>query len=145
MGFSSPTFRAGTGVSVEKTGGDVPSLPFVMPENVNKPEGIKRLVYHDLYLGGKALVEKENVGFDLTKSDLCPSFIEDHAAKGVGLRVVDCHTNNHREDDFMPLETIQRFLGIIGSRSFSSSKGRPSIRRGGYVIILNVTWIAIEW
>ncbi|GJY40036.1 hypothetical protein Tco_0427306 [Tanacetum coccineum] len=90
-----------------------------------------RLVYHDLYLGGKALVERENVGFDLTKSYLCPSFVEGHTAKGVGLRVVDSHTGNHREDDFTPLETIRRFLGIIGSRSLSSSKGRPSSRRGG--------------
>ncbi|GKE44381.1 hypothetical protein Tco_1471665, partial [Tanacetum coccineum] len=48
--------------------------------------------YHDLYLGGKALVEKENVGLDLTKSDLCPSFVEDLTAKGMGLRVVDSHT-----------------------------------------------------
>ncbi|GKD98540.1 hypothetical protein Tco_1382437, partial [Tanacetum coccineum] len=92
------------------------------------------LVYHDLYLGGKALVERENVGFDLTKSDLCPSFIKDHTAKGVGLRVVDSHTGNHHEDDFTPLETIQRFLGIIGSRSLSSSKGRPLSQRVGYVI-----------
>ncbi|GKD88194.1 hypothetical protein Tco_1363701 [Tanacetum coccineum] len=35
-------------------------------------------VYHAFYLGGKALVERKNVGFDLTKSDLCPSFVEDH-------------------------------------------------------------------
>ncbi|GJR48119.1 hypothetical protein Tco_1316222 [Tanacetum coccineum] len=49
-------------------------------------------MYHDLYLGGKALVERENVGFDLAKSDLCPSFVEDHTAKGVGLRVADSHT-----------------------------------------------------
>ncbi|GJR61855.1 hypothetical protein Tco_1504017 [Tanacetum coccineum] len=34
-------------------------------------------VYNDIYLGGKALVERENVGFDLRKFDLCPSFIED--------------------------------------------------------------------
>ncbi|GKD75128.1 hypothetical protein Tco_1333410, partial [Tanacetum coccineum] len=50
------------------------------------------LVYHDLYLGGKSLVERNNVGFDVTKSDLCPSFIEDHTAKGVGLHVADSHT-----------------------------------------------------
>ncbi|GJU48348.1 putative ribonuclease H-like domain-containing protein [Tanacetum coccineum] len=35
------------------------------------------LRYHDLYLGGKALVDRENVDFELTKFDLCPSFIED--------------------------------------------------------------------
>ncbi|GKB44733.1 hypothetical protein Tco_0889675 [Tanacetum coccineum] len=48
---------------------------------------ISRLVYHDLYLGGKALVERENVDFGLTKSVLYPSFVEDHTAKGVGIRV----------------------------------------------------------
>nr|GEU39949.1 hypothetical protein [Tanacetum cinerariifolium] len=36
----------------------------------------------------KALVEKENVGFDLTKSDLYLSFIEDLTAKGMGLRAL---------------------------------------------------------
>ncbi|GJT06273.1 RNA-directed DNA polymerase, eukaryota [Tanacetum coccineum] len=92
---------------------------------------IPRTVYHDLYLGGKTLVERENVGFDLTKFDLCPSFIKDLTAKGVGLHVVDSFTGNHRKDDFTPLETIRRFLGVIGSRSHSSSKGRPSSQRGG--------------
>ncbi|GKB10453.1 hypothetical protein Tco_0844376 [Tanacetum coccineum] len=69
-------------------------------------KGDCRVVYHDLYLGGPT-------------------------AKGVGLRVASSHTGNHREDDFTPLETIQRFLGIIGSRSLSSSKGRPSSQMGG--------------
>ncbi|GJR29336.1 hypothetical protein Tco_1105568 [Tanacetum coccineum] len=69
-------------------------------------------VYHDLYLGGKALIERENVGFDLTKSDFCPSFVEDLSANSVGLRVADSHTGNHREDGFTPLETIRRFLGL---------------------------------
>ncbi|GKD57366.1 hypothetical protein Tco_1290753 [Tanacetum coccineum] len=49
-------------------------------------------MYHDLYLGRKALVEKENMGLDLTKSDLCLSFVEDLTAKGMGLRVPDSHT-----------------------------------------------------
>ncbi|GKE72493.1 hypothetical protein Tco_1534534 [Tanacetum coccineum] len=92
------------------------------------------VVYYDLYLGGKALIERENVGFDLTKYNLSPSFIKDLTAKGVGLRVADSHTSNHREDDFTPLETIQRFLDVIRSRSLSSSKERPLSRRGGYVI-----------
>ncbi|GJT86094.1 hypothetical protein Tco_1067811 [Tanacetum coccineum] len=65
-------------------------------------------MYHDLCLGGKALAEREFVGFDLTKSDLCPSFVKDLTTKGVGLRVADSHTGNHREDGFTPLETIQR-------------------------------------
>ncbi|GJR93618.1 hypothetical protein Tco_0265792 [Tanacetum coccineum] len=92
-------------------------------------------MYHDLYLGGKALVERENMGFDLTKSDLCLSFVEYLTAKGVGLRVVDSHTSNHRKHDFTPLETIRMFLGIIGSRSLSSSKGRPSSRRRGLRLV----------
>ncbi|GJT19869.1 reverse transcriptase domain-containing protein [Tanacetum coccineum] len=54
--------------------------------------------------------------------------------KGVGLRVVDSHTGNHRQDDFTPLETIQRFLDIIESRSLSSSNRRPSSWRGGSTI-----------
>ncbi|GJS18288.1 hypothetical protein Tco_0412760 [Tanacetum coccineum] len=29
-------------------------------------------MYHDLCLGGKSLAERENMGFDLTKSNLCP-------------------------------------------------------------------------
>ncbi|GKE23727.1 hypothetical protein Tco_1435239, partial [Tanacetum coccineum] len=66
-----------------------------------------RLVHHDLYLGEKALVKRENVRFDLTKSDLCPSFVEDYTAKGVGLRVADSHTGNHCKDDFTTLETIR--------------------------------------
>ncbi|GJT71861.1 hypothetical protein Tco_1031147 [Tanacetum coccineum] len=71
-----------------------------------------RTMYYNLYLGGKALVERENVGFDLTKFDLCPSFIKDLTAKGVDLCMADSHTGNHREDDFIPLETIRRFLAI---------------------------------
>ncbi|GKC70363.1 hypothetical protein Tco_1116246, partial [Tanacetum coccineum] len=80
---------------------------------------------------GKALVERENVGFDFTKFDLYLSFVEDHTAKSMGLCVADSHTSNHREDGFTPLETIRRFLGITVSRSLSISKGRPSSRRGG--------------
>ncbi|GJW19095.1 hypothetical protein Tco_0026531 [Tanacetum coccineum] len=38
-------------------------------------------MYNDLYLGEKDLVERENVGLDLTKSDICPSFVEDLTAK----------------------------------------------------------------
>ncbi|GKB64353.1 hypothetical protein Tco_0920539, partial [Tanacetum coccineum] len=49
-------------------------------------------MYHDLYLGRKALVKRENMGLDLTKSDLCPSFVKDLTAKGMGLHVVDSHT-----------------------------------------------------
>nr|GEV89527.1 hypothetical protein [Tanacetum cinerariifolium] len=89
------------------------------------------VVYNDLYLGRKALVERKNTGFDLTKSILCPSFIKDLTAKSVGLRVADSHTGNHLEDDFTLLEIIRRFLDVIGIRSLSTSKGRPSSRKGG--------------
>nr|GEZ19225.1 hypothetical protein [Tanacetum cinerariifolium] len=51
--------------------------------NTELPKGV---VYQDLYLGVKALVKRENVGFDLTKSDLYHSFVKDLTAKGVGLR-----------------------------------------------------------
>ncbi|GJX19108.1 hypothetical protein Tco_0221785 [Tanacetum coccineum] len=56
--------------------------------------GSKRLMCHDFDLGGKALVERENVVLDLTKSDLCPSFVEDLTAKGVGLCVAYFHTGD---------------------------------------------------
>ncbi|GJR83129.1 retrovirus-related pol polyprotein from transposon TNT 1-94 [Tanacetum coccineum] len=51
------------------------------------------------------------------------SFSEGHTPKGVGLRMEDSHTGNHREDDFTPLET---FGGkIMGDRSLT-----PYIRKG---------------
>ncbi|GJZ03071.1 hypothetical protein Tco_0521032 [Tanacetum coccineum] len=50
-------------------------------------------VCHVLYLGGKALIERE-----------------------IGLRLADSHTGNHPEDDFTPLETIRRSHGTIGKR-----------------------------
>ncbi|GJZ03438.1 hypothetical protein Tco_0536713 [Tanacetum coccineum] len=75
------------------------------------------VVYHDLCLGGKALAGRENVGLYLTKSDLCPSFVEELTTKGMGLLVVDSHTGNHTDS----LETIRRFLSTTGTRS--SRKG----------------------
>nr|GEX13756.1 zinc finger, CCHC-type [Tanacetum cinerariifolium] len=72
----------------------------------------------------------ENVNVDLVKYYLFPSFIEGGTTDGVVLRVVNSHTGNHRGDDFMLLETIRWFLGIIGSRSLSSLEGRPSSQRG---------------
>ncbi|GJU88486.1 hypothetical protein Tco_1300909 [Tanacetum coccineum] len=76
---------------------------------------IPGIVYHDLYLGGKALVERENAGFDLTKSDLCPSFVEDLSAKGVDLCVADSRT----EMDF------RSFImeGVDGEFNFLSEGG----------------------
>ncbi|GKA04441.1 hypothetical protein Tco_0683561 [Tanacetum coccineum] len=74
----------------------------IMGVSYNLRGVISRIMYQDLYLGGKALVERDNAGLDLTKSDLCPSFVKDLTVKGIGLRVVDSHTDNHREDDFTP-------------------------------------------
>nr|GEU83053.1 retrotransposon protein, putative, Ty1-copia subclass [Tanacetum cinerariifolium] len=75
-------------------------------------DGLPRTVYQDLYLGGKAFVERENVGFDLARPLLY--FHRRPPAKGVGLRVADFLTGNHPEDDFTPLETIQRSHSITG-------------------------------
>ncbi|GJU17057.1 hypothetical protein Tco_1145023 [Tanacetum coccineum] len=44
--------------------------------------------------------------------------------KDVGLRVADSHTGNHPEDDFTPLETIQRLCSIFwGKISFGLRRG----------------------
>ncbi|GJV77408.1 hypothetical protein Tco_1508992 [Tanacetum coccineum] len=47
----------------------------------------------------------------------------------MGLPMADSHIGNHCKDDYTPLETIRRFIGIFGSRSLLSSKRRPSSRR----------------
>ncbi|GJU54734.1 reverse transcriptase domain-containing protein [Tanacetum coccineum] len=92
---------------------------FGMPNIIVTDNG---LIYHDLYLGEKALVERENVGFDLTKSNLRPRFVKDLTAKGVGLRVVDFHTGNHRKDGFTLLETIRR-LNYSADNQYSTRGG----------------------
>ncbi|GKD91568.1 hypothetical protein Tco_1367075 [Tanacetum coccineum] len=48
-----------------------------------------------------------NMGVSYDLRDLFPSFVEDLLVKGVGLRMADSYTGNHREDDFTPLETIR--------------------------------------
>ncbi|GJW05927.1 hypothetical protein Tco_1568350 [Tanacetum coccineum] len=64
--------------------------------------------------GKRVIVEKPSGGESSLllimpeKCYLCPSFIEGHTAKGVGLRVVNSHIGTYREDDFTPLETIRR-------------------------------------
>ncbi|GJT13279.1 hypothetical protein Tco_0860321 [Tanacetum coccineum] len=78
-------------------------------------------MYHDLYFGGNALVEKENVGFELSKP--LPYFRQRPSAKGVGLRLADSHTGNHPEDDFTPLETIQRPYSVIRKRIIFELEG----------------------
>ncbi|GJT39937.1 zinc knuckle CX2CX4HX4C containing protein [Tanacetum coccineum] len=50
------------------------------------------------------------------------SFIEGYNAKGVGLRVVDSHTGNHREDDFTPLETIRSAKNILHTQTCTLTK-----------------------
>ncbi|GJV37512.1 reverse transcriptase domain-containing protein [Tanacetum coccineum] len=72
-----------------------------------------------------------DIGFDLVKYYLCTSFIEGHTAKGVRLRVADSHTGNHREDDFTPLETIQRFLSVMGVDPFRARRGGLRAESGG--------------
>ncbi|GJZ20502.1 hypothetical protein Tco_0557092 [Tanacetum coccineum] len=54
--------------------------------------------------------------------------------EGLGLRVADSHAGNHLEGGFTPFETIRRLLVVIGKDPIRASKGRPSNRRGGYVI-----------
>ncbi|GJX59046.1 hypothetical protein Tco_0290436 [Tanacetum coccineum] len=45
---------------------------------------------------------------------LCLSFSKGHTLKGVGLRVADSHTSNHRKDGFTPLETFGGFPIAFG-------------------------------
>ncbi|GJX59222.1 hypothetical protein Tco_0290612 [Tanacetum coccineum] len=73
----------------------------------------------------ESLGREENVGFELVKCFLCPSFIEGGNARSVGLRVLNSYTINHHEDDFTPLETIQRFLENELSQ-FLTTYGIPS-------------------
>nr|GEW18592.1 hypothetical protein [Tanacetum cinerariifolium] len=94
-------------LSLSKASSNSTTLPLCLRDLIEIEE-LKGLMYHDLYLGWKDLVGRENVIFDMTKSDICSSFIKDHTAKGVGLHMADSHTVNHREDDFTLLETIQR-------------------------------------
>ncbi|GJX19166.1 hypothetical protein Tco_0221843 [Tanacetum coccineum] len=60
------------------------------------------VMYHDLYVGGKTLIEMENVGLTFAQ-------VSSKAHReGVGLRVADSHTGNHPEGGFTPFETIRR-------------------------------------
>ncbi|GKF77359.1 hypothetical protein Tco_0229829, partial [Tanacetum coccineum] len=76
----------------------------------------------------ESLGREENVGFNLVRCYLCPSFIEGDTTKDVGLRVANSHTSNHRGDDFTPLETIRRFLKL-GVDPFRARRG--GLRAGG--------------
>ncbi|GJR00156.1 hypothetical protein Tco_0523140 [Tanacetum coccineum] len=76
------SLEMGIGVRVEKPG--VVSFLSRLSCWKSRLGVIPRTVYHDLYLGEKALVERENMSFDLTKSDLCLSFIEGRKAHLLG-------------------------------------------------------------
>nr|GEV75331.1 putative reverse transcriptase domain-containing protein [Tanacetum cinerariifolium] len=91
-----------------------------------------RTVYHDLYLGGKSLAERENIGFDLARP--LPYFRRRPLVKGVGLRVADSHTGNHPEDDFTPLETIRRSYSVIRERISFKLEGETFEPKREYVI-----------
>ncbi|GJS24053.1 hypothetical protein Tco_0452685 [Tanacetum coccineum] len=81
--------------------------------------------------------EAQGVSLRITKSKYVLLRCKALPRRVWGLRVVDSYTGNCLEDSFTPLETIQRFQSTIGRRSHSSSIGRPSRRRGGYVIKAN--------
>ncbi|GJY08320.1 hypothetical protein Tco_0375374 [Tanacetum coccineum] len=89
-------------------------------------------IYHVLYLGGKALVERERDSGCLTSASLTSALVSSKALprRVWGLRVEDSHIGNCLEDSFMLLETIQRFQSTVARRSHSSSK-RRSLQAGG--------------
>ncbi|GJS79260.1 hypothetical protein Tco_0729141, partial [Tanacetum coccineum] len=65
------------------------------------------------------------------------SFVLSTKSSIQSLRMLDSHTGNHPEDDFTPLETIQRLCSVFGRRSHlgfegetSEPKGRPPSPRG---------------
>ncbi|GJV31826.1 hypothetical protein Tco_1392226 [Tanacetum coccineum] len=132
---SKPERPATLFIGYQNRRGKGPALLLMIMEVSRYLRGIPRFVYHDLYLGEKALVEGRIWVLTLS-SPTSVLVIEGHTPEGVGLRVVDFHIDSHREDDFTPLETIRRFIGVFGSRSLSSSEGRPSSQIGGYVITL---------
>ncbi|GJU11466.1 hypothetical protein Tco_1133862 [Tanacetum coccineum] len=93
---------------------------------VTQPGMLEGTVYHDLYNGGKDLVDRENMGFNLTKFNICPSFIEDLIAKGMSLRVADSHTEMaFRNFIYAKNEEDLSFLPKEPSLSFGT--GSPSV------------------
>ncbi|GJV81946.1 hypothetical protein Tco_1517816 [Tanacetum coccineum] len=100
-------------------------------------------MYHDLYLSGKALAERENVGFDLARP--LPYFHQRPPAKGVGLRVADSHTGNHPEDDFTPLKTIQRSYSVIRKRIPFELEGETFEPESGVrLLLMRDTWMDVK-
>ncbi|GJS62491.1 hypothetical protein Tco_0657275 [Tanacetum coccineum] len=85
----------------------------------------------DLVVNVEAVMGGNSPMFGPVKYYLCTSFIERHTAKGVGLRVADSYTGNHHEKDFTPLETIQRFLSVMGVDPFRARRGGLQAESGG--------------
>ncbi|GJT78306.1 hypothetical protein Tco_1045031 [Tanacetum coccineum] len=75
-------------------------------------------VYHDLYLGGKALAERENMGFDTLLDAFASVSLEDPPARrAVGLRMVGFpYWYNHPEDDYY----ATRYIRISESDSITT-------------------------
>ncbi|GJX12741.1 hypothetical protein Tco_0204499 [Tanacetum coccineum] len=94
-------------------------------------------MYHDLYLGGKALVEKENLGFNLTKSDLCPSFGEDLPAKSVGHRMADSHAGVQAAsniDDILIYSSLRMIMRhIVNSNGIHVDPSKIEAMKNGKV------------
>ncbi|GJZ65545.1 hypothetical protein Tco_0622241 [Tanacetum coccineum] len=78
-----------------------------------KPEGDSKVSVPRYLPWWESLGREENVGFDLVRCYLCPSSVKGGTVEGVGLRMANSYTGNHRGDDFTPLETIRRFLDSI--------------------------------
>ncbi|GJZ94647.1 hypothetical protein Tco_0666850 [Tanacetum coccineum] len=115
--------RLGSG-DVEKPGGGVISLPFVMPEKNDQDSKGSKSSCDGCWVaksritcvntnGNTMLSEVHGVSLRITSN---VRFRRRPPAKGIGLRVADSHTGNHSEDDFTSLETIRRSYSVIRER-----------------------------
>ncbi|GJX89001.1 hypothetical protein Tco_0341015 [Tanacetum coccineum] len=97
---------------------------------------------------------EENVGFDLVRCYLYPSFVEGDTTEGIGLRMTNSLTSNHRGDDFTPLETIRRFLEMAFRNfmyteddedlSFLPKEPSPSFGTGSPIVSINIEPPVVE-
>nr|GEX94012.1 RNA-directed DNA polymerase, eukaryota, reverse transcriptase zinc-binding domain protein [Tanacetum cinerariifolium] len=88
-----------------------------------------RLWFHFSFL--VILLTRENMGFDLTKSNIFPSFVEDHTAKGVELRVVDSYTGKYG---------LRRIISIGNGNyvfKFNNESGLQTVIESGVWIVNN--------
>ncbi|GJS51744.1 hypothetical protein Tco_0625106 [Tanacetum coccineum] len=115
MGGNSLVLTFGMGIGVEKPGGSVISLSFVMPKKCE----------NRMRRGLTQIPVNVGASHDL-RGDSRNCFRRRPPAKGVGLHMADSHTGNHREDDFMPLETIRRFSSIIWEKISFKLEGEAS-------------------